>query len=95
MSSCSPVYSLTCSSIVVSRCWRHCRREACTGLEGSPVDMAAMDDFVAEVATLAEANPHVRSMVERLPRIRTEDEAEVHRLVHYCLLLHLLTKGRR
>ena len=63
------------------------------GAAGSPADMPAMDDFVAEVATLAEANPHVRSMVERLPRIRAEDAAEVHRLVHYCLLLHLLTKA--
>ena len=48
--------------------------------------------FVVAVARAAADNPQLLSMLRDCRAMETPSDEEVHRLVHYCLCLHLITK---
>ena len=63
------------------------------GASGPPIGSTDLRRFVVAVARAAADNPQLVTMLRDCrSRVETPSDEEVHRLVHYCLCLHLITK---
>jgi len=63
------------------------------GASGPPIGSTDLRRFVVAVARAAADNPQLVAMLRDCrSSVEVPSDEEVHRLVHYCLCLHLITK---
>ena len=62
------------------------------GASGPPIGSTDLRRFVVAVARAAADSPQLVAMLRDCRALETPSDEEVHRVVHYCLCLQLITK---